>query len=69
MKTIELYTVEWRDGYERHTEHDVSLDTMRSWFEDGGGGNADEYADEFKIISDLAVVTIKALISRTAWAR
>ncbi len=37
MKTIELYTVEWRDGYERHTEHDVSLDTMRSWFEDGGG--------------------------------
>ena len=37
MKTIELYTVEWRDGYERHFEHDVSLDTMRSWFEDGGG--------------------------------
>jgi hypothetical protein len=62
MKTIELYTVEWRDGYERHyaqnafrIEHDVSLDTMRSWFEDGGGGSADEYADEFKVISDLAV--------------
>ena len=27
MKNIGLYTVEWRDGYERHTEHDVSLDT------------------------------------------
>lgn len=55
MKTIKLYTVEWRDGYKKHTERDVSLDTIRSWFEDGGGGSADEYADEFKIISDLAV--------------
>jgi hypothetical protein len=59
MKNIKLYKVEWIEGYDNDIEHDVTYDTILSWFEDDTKVKdslriaSSDYAKELRIVRDL----------------
>jgi hypothetical protein len=59
MKNIKLYKVEWIEGYDNDIEHDVTYDTILSWFandtkvRDSLRIASNDYEKELRIVRDL----------------